>query len=285
MVGGGSGENSDYEYLEASANKKYQGGKFSELFIFAKSHRLINIEDSGEKQRFYFWSLQKELFQLSDEMYVLTYMFDGMPMRALLEMNRIKYRHIGVECVDGVYRFTDTPQPDHDPHLKDKIHICSDQRLNEIGSRENALSVRWTQNAISDGRIDRLRKNINTYFVNHVPKEISSDGRLWCTFKDAVSAVRSKGFFNSHLAWTARATNDFRDRQAMAYCVNLYLNPNIQRYFAINGVSIDAEQYALANMVQWLWRGCIRDGNDMWVYIPSKRMRDLLTGWLDRLAK
>ena len=126
---------------------------------------------------------------------------------------------------------------------------------------------------------------MNTFFRNYVPADIKVDGRLWCTFKEAMGKVRDKGFYHSSLAWTSRATNNYRDRSALAYCVNVYLNPNIQNYFAMNGVNIDPDKYALANMVQWLWRGCIRSGEEMWVYIPSRRMRNLLIKWLDQLSK
>ena len=289
LKGGGTGEQTNYEYFEVDAEKRYQGGLFNDLFVLAKSHRLINISEAGSKNRFYFWALHKELLALSDEVYILTYLFDGMPMKALIEMNHIPYEYIGVAKDDeGAYRFTDTPTADSAPFLKDLIHICDNDRLNAIGDRDTALSATWTKSAVShmdDGRIVRLRRNLNTFFRNYVPADIKVDGRLWCTFKEAMGKVRDKGFYHSSLAWTSRATNNYRDRSALAYCVNVYLNPNIQNYFAMNGVNIDPDKYALANMVQWLWRGCIRSGEEMWVYIPSRRMRNLLIKWLDQLSK
>ena len=33
-------------------------------------------------------------------------------------------------------------------------------------------------------------------------------------------------------------------------------------------------------MIQWIWRSAIRDGKEVWVYVPSRRMRDLLRQWL-----
>ena len=34
-------------------------------------------------------------------------------------------------------------------------------------------------------------------------------------------------------------------------------------------------------MIQFLFRGCIRDDKPMELYIPSSRMRNLLIGWLN----
>jgi hypothetical protein len=47
---------------------------------------------------------------------------------------------------------------------------------------------------------------------------------------------------------------------------------------------MDKEAYALSEMVQWIWRSAIRKGEDIWIYIPSRRMRTLLQDWLARLA-
>jgi len=37
-------------------------------------------------------------------------------------------------------------------------------------------------------------------------------------------------------------------------------------------------------MIQWIWRSAIRDGKEIWVYIPSRRMRELLKKWLLELS-
>ena len=37
-------------------------------------------------------------------------------------------------------------------------------------------------------------------------------------------------------------------------------------------------------MLQWLWRSALRDGKHIILYIPSKRMRDLLKAWLNFMA-
>jgi hypothetical protein len=38
-------------------------------------------------------------------------------------------------------------------------------------------------------------------------------------------------------------------------------------------------------MIQWIWRSAIRDGEEVYLYIPSKRMRTLLTDWMDNISK
>ena len=43
--------------------------------------------------------------------------------------------------------------------------------------------------------------------------------------------------------------------------------------------------YALSILIQWVFRSAIRNGQEVWLYLPSARMRGLLAGWLEALAK
>ena len=48
---------------------------------------------------------------------------------------------------------------------------------------------------------------------------------------------------------------------------------------------MDQDGYALSEMLQWIWRSAIRDGKEINLYIPSKRMRTLLTDWIDETSQ
>ena len=62
------------------------------------------------------------------------------------------------------------------------------------------------------------------------------------------------------------------------------MNVDKKNFYAKHGLAFNEEQYALSTMIQWIWRSAIRRGEDIWVYIPSKRMRMLMIRWLDDLA-
>jgi hypothetical protein len=59
------------------------------------------------------------------------------------------------------------------------------------------------------------------------------------------------------------------------------LNPAVKQYFLQNGVAIDEDLYATGEMLQWIWRSAIRNGEKINIYIPSMRMRRLLKNWLN----
>ena len=89
----------------------------------------------------------------------------------------------------------------------------------------------------------------------------------------------------SFLSLTARATNRYRDRTVVAYIANRFIDPNVLKFFADEGITIDTDEFALSEMLQFIWRSAIRDGKKITVYIPSKRMRELLIAWINQMSK
>jgi len=65
------------------------------------------------------------------------------------------------------------------------------------------------------------------------------------------------------------------------YAVNIFKNPVEVNYLKDNGIEVDEDTYALSEMIQFIWRGCIRQGKPMKVLILSQRMKRLLEEWLN----
>lgn len=64
------------------------------------------------------------------------------------------------------------------------------------------------------------------------------------------------------------------------YVINRYLNPFYKHFFEQRDIEIDEDNYALSELLQWIWRSAIRNGEEINLYIPSQRMRELLEGFL-----
>ena len=62
----------------------------------------------------------------------------------------------------------------------------------------------------------------------------------------------------------------------------MYYNPIIKQFFIDKGVSVDEDIWALSELIQWVFRSAIREGNNINIYIPSERMRNLLIEWLNK---
>ena len=161
------------------------------------------------------------------------------------------------------------------------INVCDIHKLNYIG-KENSLSKNWfrEQNGLpgKESVIGILRKNVYNYFKNIV--KATSDEALWTTFIDFKDKVKPRSFANSFLECNSRATNDYRHKSKLAYCLNRFENPFITNYFAKNGIAVNQDALATSEMLQWIWRSQIRENKPIDIYIPSLRMRSLLQDWL-----
>ena len=94
--------------------------------------------------------------------------------------------------------------------------------------------------------------------------------------------VNTEGVF---LYCRARATNEYAHKSVAVHAFNRYLPLPVKTYLQDYGTAIGAtpkdDEFALSEMVQWLWRTRIRKGEPINVYIVSTRMERLLKKWLE----
>lgn len=258
-----------------------QNGLFAQILRAMSEHTFYPI-DGADGDTLFYWLLPKDLLLAFRDVFVLTYLFEGQDLRYYLDMEHVRYTYAGVEREGDTYRFRDGPSyiPDYARHLRDYIHILDRPKLNAVGDGRTALSMNWCRNN-AEG-VEELRKNLYNYF-NHL-----SDGnageRMWGSFVCAEHRLRGKGYSLGFIPFNERATNKYRDRSVLAYCANVFMNTGEKMFYTRRGVDVNEDVYALSVMVQWIWRSAIRDGKEIQLYVPSQRMRDLLTDWMDRLA-
>ena len=78
-----------------------------------------------------------------------------------------------------------------------------------------------------------------------------------------------------------KATNMYATTSVVAFTANLFTHPFIDQLLMKRNVVVDAQKFALSEMIQWIYRSRIRNGESIVVYVPSKRMRNLLERWLN----
>ncbi len=231
------------------------------------------------------WTFPIEIFAAFDDVLILTHLFDAQIQKYYFDMHGVTLRQIGTAYTNGQYHFCDTPtMPDSVKGLKEKIHILDNSKLNAIGDNPYALSVSWYERAKKTrgkAQLKALKNNLFNYFHNIV--KAPSAQTLWTTFKDYQRPLSGKGYTSGFLSYNARSTNEYRGRHYLAYCANVFFHPFMKHYFAHFGIEVQQDTYALSEMLQWIWRSAIRDGEEIWLYIPSSRMRTLLMRWLDGL--
>ncbi len=227
------------------------------------------------------WLFPIETFNSFRTIFILTYEFKLQLQKYYYDYYGLKYKFWSVAGNDlDNYCLVDY-EPDKNYlnyNYENLIHICELDKMNMIGDRDSDLSKTWYSRNKNNASMKVLKNNISNFFRN-IRNDSSSDN-IWTTFKDYQSFLKGKGYTKGYLPLNSRATNEYRDRTSVVYPVNRYLNPFVKNFFISNNIEINEDGYALSEMLQFIWRSAIRDGKEIWVYIPSVRMRKLLTIWI-----
>ena len=243
-----------------------------------------------------FWKMPVCNFNCFDDVYILTYLFCAQIQRYYYEINGIEFEYIGVRKTERGYEFSEQNEiPDYGKKLIDRVHIVDDVRYNSVGDKRTALSSNWYDVHQKYGaeclsgkerwaidKSQKVAKNFYNIFHNKFRAKVAD--AIWTTYKSHKDRMSNKRYEKRFVSCNTRATNEYRNCHYLAYMVNIFFDPKLSKFFKSYGVKIDNDLYALSEMVQWVWRSAIRQGEEIWVYIPSKRMRDLMVAWLESLS-
>ena len=253
---------------------------------------------------FLLWTFPTSVMKALEHTYILTYMFRGQMQRYYYDMNGIEYEYKSVTKLDRgfgteaySYELCEYNPNEDLTYLRKLINICENDKLNNIGKprdkRSNPLSKSWydNQNRKKLDGMDVLKKNMQNFFKN-ICKSKTEDN-MWTCFKQYKGKCVGAGYKGRNfkdkngnekntcfVTSSARATNEYRHKKNLAYCINVFNNPILIKFFVSKGVVVDEDTYALAELIQWIFRSQLRDGKPINLYIPSERMRNLLKQWL-----
>jgi len=213
---------------------------------------------------FFVWVFPIEIFKEFKEVQVLTYLFRGSLLSAYFRMYDIEYEIIPKEDKEQLEK------------VKGLLNVYEGRSNNIFG--RNSFSKTWIENLSK--RNARKISDATAYVINKVFGTKSNEN-AFTTFKDSKDKLSGRGYAKGFIPINARASNDFRHKESMAYLGNRYFNPQYLSFFRAKGIDLDEDIWAVSELIQWVWRGRIRDGREMNLFIPSIRMRTLLKDWLD----
>ena len=245
----------------------------------------IHQGKDGGMADLYYWLLPPELISSFSDVFVLTYMFKGQSLYNFFKIYDFDFEYIGVKKDEnGVYRFGKPNEyiPEYVGTIKDKLHIMDNEKLNKIGSGTHALSMSWYQRGGEN--VERMRKNIFN-LMHNIWKGVGFKEKMWSSFSTFEHKLGGRGYTKAFLPFNSRATNEYSGCKYLIYAVNIYMNVGDKCFYQSKGIEVSDDLYALSTMVQWIWRSAIRNGEEVYLYLPSRRMRDLLTGWIESLER
>lgn len=222
-----------------------------------------------------------KLFECAKEVVILTYMFEGNILDCFLRLKGF-----------DVEPFTEI--------VPDKVNKADVKKLLTIVPPNDvlmnySLSSNWylTANATMLKEVGKYIRNVcrNGGFKSKdvlwtLPKSraVKSGSKT----KNLVRPV-SYSFYEDEngdkkpcwIATQTRATNDYRTKKCMVHCYNRFPLQPVASYLQDYGHDVDVKVFATSELVQWAWRGCIRDDKPMTLAIGSKRMHKYFLDWLE----
>lgn len=241
-----------------------------------------------------------QVFNAFSEIYLLTYLFSGQLQKAYFDFWGVTYKYMrayknddNVFCLE--YCKDNIPYREK-KNYKELIDIYEGdnnkkKNINNIGKglKSGALSYSWYdgkkelgEGISKDFAVKELKGNLVNYF-NNICKSPSKKN-MWTCYDCGVDLHKKfsgNSYTKGFVAMNKKATNEYRDRDCLAYCVNRYVNPNVGNFFGSHKIELNYKHFALSEMLQWIWRSAIRDGKPIRIYIPSERMRSLLKDWIE----
>lgn len=275
---------------------------FCEVQRHAENGNLLLIDG-----KFFLWEFSPEVFNAMESVIILTYQLEGSFLCPYMQLHGMSYDKSSVSGNYGVGFELLQYMVDMEQRKKWKqlITIYQDEKVMNVGS----LSATWYKSYVRDHpkstEAAELRRALRRYFLAMKAKPYDI---MWSSPKDSRNSIAPGGYklirelsdeekqgrtqaqqdeyidrngLRCWVASNARATNSYSSRHILAYMLNLNPNPEIAKYFGKRGTFISRDTFALAGLIQWVWRSAIRRGEAITLFLPSPRMLRLFTEWLD----
>ncbi len=250
------------------------------------------------------FSLNENRLNAFVDVTVLTYPFKNTDLDYWLQIKGYDVDHLRLTRVSSNNALEDFIVTKHDGRysgraFRDLIEIVGvdkSAKTNSYGNRPNHFSateykrLRSPSNKMKE-EIHIIQQVLRREFRNkhHKSKFVAPDDfMLICpadqeaTWRDSKNGLPDAFIGKSTwLAFNERATNDHAGKHNMAFLYNVYPFMEVEKIVEAFGLEYNQRQYALYILIQCVWRSAIRRGEKIRLYLPSKRMRDVLLSWLE----
>ena len=223
--------------------------------------------------------LPVKLFESAKRVIILTYMFKGNVLDSFLRLKGFEVKTFDEVSVEQV--------------SKDLVRSLITLVEPNKGMKSLGLSSSWYKSEKANSKSLSIISN----YIRYVAKQSSLESKYvaWCVPKGRAEKpkksktilVKPNGFIEDsdkkpcYLSATTRATNLYRHKQLMIHCYDRYPQVTVSAYLEDYGCPVDRQVFALSELLQWAWRGCIRDDKPMILAIGSSRMYNLFKDWLE----
>lgn len=218
--------------------------------------------------------LSPDIVLAAEDFYLLTYNFTGGVMEAFLKLFSIQVSKFELPLLKTSKEVKE--------RLSSLIEIYETPKVKEFleAQNRNSLSSSWwgmpKRGLLSQASLKKIMSSLRVssgFKLNEIFYTIPMT-----SFKKVKSAETPE---KNLIGYNCRATNEYSNKKYAIHAYNLFPNLVVKQYLQGYGFTVDDEQYALNNTIQWLFRGCIRKDEPMKVTFLSLRMKEIFTKWLN----
>ena len=221
------------------------------------------------------WEYPVEVLTAFDEVYVMTYLFEGSLLYYWCQYNDLEF-----EYVKDIPLFRTTEEAK--VIARDNITVLEHSKMNTISKYKYSFSGWNKYTKINKTAMTKIESVLNDLHKNRT-KGIAKSEMIFTSPSSIRERFQGRGGCLANIDWLesdCKATNDYADKRCMIYLYDKHMNPMYERYFSSKDIIIDKDLFALNSIIQWVYRGCIRKGEPMFVFIASPRMRKIFKRWL-----
>lgn len=213
-----------------------------------------------------------DLITSSKRVILLTYGYEGSIMQKFMQLK-------GIQSIPFTECKLMKDELEVKRNIKNLLKIVSIPSVDSI--RKWNLSSTWYDTC----SLDRKKKLQNVLINFKAFTKVSSEEFMFCTKKSFTDKMKTKKFSvqTSFVPANAKGTNDYKHKKVLIHAYNRYPNVAIKTYLYDYGYCCDDDNYALHELLQWIWRSAIRDDKEITLCICSDRMKNLLENWLENL--
>lgn len=218
-----------------------------------------------------------KLFECAKRVVILTYLFDGNVLDCFLRLKGFEIK-----------KFTEIETDFVDKKLFKEL-------LTVVPPSEKLLKYKLTSTWWAEANGDSI-KDVKNYVETNARKfGAKGDDVLWTAPKSRVVydgkqkklLLKPRGYLvdssgvSCYLPANTRATNLFAHKNVLFHLYNRHPLVCVKAYLNDYGVNLDHNVFAVSELLQWSWRGCIREKIPMTLCIGSDRMYWLFMNWLN----
>lgn len=222
-----------------------------------------------------------ELVQSSRRVILLTYLFKGSVMESFMDLK-------GIEIVP--FKEVVPPKTTKDVLTKAKSLITFIDTTTTKAVSNLSMSSTWYSKNATTADLERVSNAIFSVYRKFGDKEsfIFTAPKSLADYQYVKDEKLKRNIIHKKMPkdvdWIycgTKATNMWSHKTVAVHAYNRYVNTAIKAYLQDYGTPPDDDMFALSEMVQWIFRTCIRNDEPLQLCILNNRMKGLLCNWLN----